>query len=91
MTEDDALKKQLKELGERLERLENIQGLGQRIAWWQNPSFLGLAFGGVIGGKSLRASVESAITRRSRPSHSPNPEPGETPPDATETWIVFTP
>jgi hypothetical protein len=40
-----------KDLDERIERLENMQGLGHRIAWWQNPSFFGLAFGGfIIGG-----------------------------------------
>jgi hypothetical protein len=49
--ENDALKAQVKDQGERLERLENMQGLGHRIAWWQNPSFFGFAFGGfVIGG-----------------------------------------
>jgi hypothetical protein len=45
------------DLEERIDRLENMQGLGHRIAWWQNPGFFGLAFGGVVIGGAIFMGV----------------------------------
>jgi hypothetical protein len=53
-----------KDMEERIERLENMQGLTHRIAWWQSSSIFGFAFGGfVIGEPSSWAPVESATTK----------------------------